>query len=47
MTDDHVTSSEVEIAASPGEVWAAITTSAGSEAWSFRADVEPREGGAV
>jgi uncharacterized protein YndB with AHSA1/START domain len=47
MTDDHVTSSEVEIAASPDAVWAAITTSAGSAAWSFRSDVEPREGGVV
>jgi uncharacterized protein YndB with AHSA1/START domain len=47
MTGDHVTSSEVEIAASPEEVWAAITTASGSEAWSFRTEVEPREGGAV
>lgn len=50
MTDDrdaHVTRSEVEIAASPGEVWEAITTASGSAAWSFPADVEPREGGAV
>ncbi|MEU6645975.1 SRPBCC domain-containing protein [Saccharomonospora sp. NPDC046836] len=50
MTDDrdaHVTHAEVEIAASPEEVWEAITTASGSAAWSFPADIEPREGGAV
>lgn len=50
MTDDrnaYVTRCEVEIAASPEEVWAAVTTASGSAAWSFPADVEPREGGAV
>ncbi|TDV47819.1 SRPBCC domain-containing protein [Actinophytocola oryzae] len=46
MTEEHVTSAEA-IAAGPEEVWAAITTASGSEAWSFRADVEPNEGGAV
>lgn len=50
MTDDrdaHVTHSELEIAADPQDVWDAITTASGSAAWSFPADVEPREGGAV
>lgn len=50
MTDDreaHVTSSEVEIAARPEEVWEAITTASGSAAWSFPSDIEPHEGGAV
>ncbi|WP_051581296.1 SRPBCC family protein [Pseudonocardia acaciae] len=51
MTDDpdvrHVTRSELEITASPEEVWEAITTTRGSAAWSFRADVEPGVGGAV
>ncbi|MFC3997633.1 SRPBCC domain-containing protein [Nocardiopsis sediminis] len=54
MSDDgdphahaHVTRSEVEIPATPGEVWQAITTSSGSAAWSFPADIEPRVGGAV
>lgn len=50
MTDDrdaHVTRSEIEIAASPEDVWEAITTASGSAAWSFPADVEPLEGGTV
>jgi uncharacterized protein YndB with AHSA1/START domain len=42
MDDD-----EIVIAGTPEQVWEAITTAAGSEAWSFRLDVEPRVGGAV
>lgn len=45
--DAYVTRSEVEIAASPEEVWQAITSASGSAAWSFPADIEPHEGGAV
>lgn len=50
MTDEpdaHSTSAEIAVAATPEQVWEAITTASGSAAWSFRADVEPRQGGAV
>lgn len=36
---------EVEIPASPEDVWQAIATDAGNAAWMFAAEIEPAEGG--
>lgn len=38
---------EVEVPASPEEVWQAIATGAGSAAWLFTAEIDARRGGAM
>ncbi|MFC4562457.1 SRPBCC domain-containing protein [Nocardiopsis mangrovi] len=50
MSDDrdaHAAHSEMEVPATPEDVWRAITTVSGSAAWFFPTEAEPREGGAV
>jgi uncharacterized protein YndB with AHSA1/START domain len=47
MSDKHIMQVDLDIDAPPEAVWDALATSAGTAAWSFRVDAEPREGGTV
>jgi uncharacterized protein YndB with AHSA1/START domain len=38
---------EIELPASPAEVWAAVATAEGLSAWMMPTELEPREGGAI
>lgn len=42
-----MTAREIEIAATPEQVWQAIATGAGNAGWLFPAEIEPREGGSM
>ena len=51
-TDDRkptgpMTSREMEVAATPEQVWQAIATGAGNAGWLFPAEIEEREGGSM
>ncbi len=43
----HLRSAEVEVTATPAEVWAAIATADGNAGWSFPTEIEGRVGGEV
>ena len=42
-----ITSREIEVAATPEQVWQAIATGAGNAGWLFPAEIEERQGGSM